>query len=182
MEETGRTSSRRSLFARGFLVAAGALGISAARRPATARASVPYAKGRELRLYGRNFHLHAPSRLAGQLPAKGDRHSAYGELLDRPKGKVIGDFTAAHLTHESPFAEVASSLEIHTFALKEGTIHGLGLTSRGADGHFVILGGTGIYSGIKGSYVAHQRSRELGGNGTAEFHLSLSGKEAANGV
>jgi hypothetical protein len=182
MEETGRTSSRRSLVTRALLLGAGAFGIKAARRPATARASTPNGAGEELRLYGRNFHLHGPSHLAGQVPVKGERHSAYGELLDRPRGRVVGHFTAAHLTHESPFARVASSLEIHTFALAEGTIHGLGSAPRGADGHFVILGGTGRYSGVEGSYVARQQSRELGGNGTAEFHLTLAGKGVANGV
>ena len=88
---------------------------------------------------------------------------------------MVGHFTAAHLTHDSPFAAGASSLEIHTFALKDGTIHGLGSAARGAEGHFVILGGTGRYAGASGSYVARQSSRELGGNGTAEFHLTLAG-------
>jgi hypothetical protein len=174
MEETTRTSSRKSILGRGLLLAAGALGVGAARRPETAGAAALRGKGTELRLYGRNFHLDAPSHRAGQVPAKGDRHSAYGELLNRPGGKVVGHFTAAHLTQQSPFAAAASSLEIHTFTLKEGTIHGLGSASRGADGHFVILGGTGRYSGVQGSYVARQHSRELGGNGTAEFQLTLA--------
>jgi hypothetical protein len=105
----------------------------------------------------------------------GERHSGYGELLDRPGGNVVGHFIAAHLTNHSPFAAAASSLEIHTFTLKAGTIHGLGAASRGAEGHFVILGGTGRYAGARGSYVARQRTRELGGDGTAEFHLTLAG-------
>ena len=175
MEEATGTSSRRSLLGRGLMVAAGALGISAARRPGTAAASEPRGEAAQLRLYGRNFHLHSPSNRAGQVPENGDRHSAYGELLDRPGGTVVGHFTAAHLTHQSPFAAAASSLEIHTFTLKGGTIHGLGTVARGAEGHFVILGGTGRYSGARGSYVARQGSRELGGNGTAEFLLTLAG-------
>ena len=95
---------------------------------------------------------------------------------------MVGHFTAAHLTHDSPFAAAASSLEIHTFTLEGGTIHGLGAVSRGAEGHFVILGGTGVYVGARGGYVARQATRELGGNGTAEFHLTLAGGEAAHGV
>ena len=137
----------------GCMLAAGALGLGAAQR-ADASGSVPSrvwqgTKPTELRLYGRNFHLHAPDHRAGQVPVKGERHSAYGELLDRPNGKVVGHFTAAHLTHDSPFAAGASSLEIHTFALKDGTIHGLGTAARGAEGHFVILGGTGRYAGAR---------------------------------
>jgi hypothetical protein len=182
MEEAPRTSSsRRSLLGRGFLLAAGALGIGAAERPGGARAARKLG-ATQLRLYGRNFHLHAPSHRAGQVPASGDRHSAYGELLDRRGGTVIGHFTAAHLTHDSPFAAAVSSLEIHTFTLRDGTIHGLGSAVRGADGQFLILGGTGRYAGIQGSYVARQATRELGGNGTAEFRLTLTRREGLHGV
>lgn len=177
MEDAPRSSSsRRSLLGRGLLLAAGAVGLGTAAGHATA------APERHLRLYGRNFHLHAPSRRAGEIPASGDRHSAYGELLDRRDGAVVGHFTAAYLTHDSPFAEAMSSLEIHTFALGDGTIHGLGSALRGEAGHFVILGGTGRYAGATGSYVARQQPRELGGDGAAEFHLTLTGREGTHGV
>lgn len=178
MEEPTRVASRRGLLGRGALLVAGALGIVAARRQGPAEAAAPATvstvKGTELRLYAQNFHLHAPSHRAGQLPVKGDRHSAYGELLDRAGGKVVGHFTSAHLTQDSPFTPAVSTLEIHTFHLEDGTIHGLGSALAGAAGHFVILGGTGRYTGASGGYVALQRQRELGGNGTAEFHLQLA--------
>src|SRR5262245_23110399 len=99
MEETTRRSSRRGLLGRAFLVAAGAVGLGAAKA-----AAAPAPSTTELRLYGRRLHLHSPARRAGQLPEKGDRHSAYAELLDRPGGPVVGHFTAAHLTLDSPFA------------------------------------------------------------------------------
>lgn len=175
MADAIETSSRRNVLVRGLVLVGGAVGLGAARRAESAQAATSEAKGSELRLYGRNFHLHAPSHVRGQVPAGGDRHSGYGELLSKPGGKVVGHFTAAHLTHQSPFAAAASSLEIHTFTLKTGTIHGLGTVTRGAEGHFVILGGTGRFAGARGSYVAHQRLRELGGDGTAEFHLTLAG-------
>jgi hypothetical protein len=177
MGEAIRTSSRRGLLGRGLLVAAGALGVGAATRSARSELAPPTVKAKdgELRLYGRNFHLQAPARRPGEVPVSGERHSAYGELLDRPKGKVVGSFTAAHLTQESPFAATVSSLEIHTFALRDGTIHGLGTAARGSEGHFVILGGTGRYSGVQGSYRASQDVRELGGNGSADFHFTLAG-------
>jgi hypothetical protein len=179
MGEAVRTASRRGVLGRGLLLVAGAFGLGAAQR-AEGAVAVPArtwqgTTATELRLYGRNFHLHAPDRRAGQVPVKGERHSAYGELMERPNGKVVGHFTAAHLTHDSPFAAGVSSLELHTFTLEGGTIHGLGSVARGAEGHFAILGGTGRYAGAQGSYVARQSSRELGGNGTAEFHLTLAG-------
>jgi hypothetical protein len=176
-----RSSSRRSVLGRGFLLVAGAFGLGAAERPGSARAARKLG-ATQLRLYGQNFHLQAPSHRPGRIPANGERHSAYGELLDRRGGTVIGHFTAAHLTHDSPFAAAVSSLEIHTFSLGDGTIHGIGSAVRGADGEFLILGGTGRYSGIQGSYLARQGTRELGGNGTAEFRLTLTRREGLHGV
>ena len=178
MGEAIRSTSRRGLLGRGLLVAAGALGLGAAARAERSGGVVPSFGSKdadELRLYGRNFHLQAPTRRAGEVPVNGERHSAYGELLDRPGGKVVGHFSAAHLTHDSPFAAAVSSLEIHTFALEGGTLHGLGTAARGSEGHFVILGGTGRYSSAQGSYRARQGVRDLGGNGSAEFHFTLAG-------
>jgi hypothetical protein len=103
-------------------------------------------------------------------------------LLDRRGGTVIGHFTAAHLTHDSPFGAAVSSLEIHAFTLRDGTIHGLGSVERGADGQFLILGGTGRYAGIQGSYLARQATRELGGDGAAEFRLTLTRREGSHGI
>jgi hypothetical protein len=175
MGEAIRMSSRRGLLGRGLLLAAGALGVGASARSVKSELSAPTKNDTELRLYGRNFHLQAPARRAGEVPVSGERHTTYGELLDRPNGKVVGSFTAAHLTHESPFAAAISSLEIHTFALKDGTIHGLGMVARGSEGRFVVLGGTGRYSGVQGSYRATQGVRELGGNGSADFHFAIAG-------
>jgi hypothetical protein len=112
---------------------------------------------------------------------KGDRHTAYGELLDGPDGAAVGHLTAAHLTLDSPFA-AAASLEIHTFDLADGTIHGLGTVPRGAVGTFVVLGGTGRFTGATGSYTARVGLRELGGDGTAEFRFTLAGLEGRNGI
>ena len=173
-EATG--TSRRSVIGRGLLLAAGALGISAAARADRPAWAAPSTKkdAVRLKLYGRNFHLHSGSDRPGRVPEKGDRHSAYGELLDRPNGRVLGHFSAAHLTHESPFAAAASSLELHTFTLTDGTILGLGSVARGTEGQFVVVGGTGRYAGARGGYTALQHLRELGGNGTAEFQLTLA--------
>ena len=180
MEEASGASTRRGLLGRGLLVAAGVVGLGGAvRHSSTVEAVQP--SRTELRLYGRHLHLHAPTRRAGELPQKGDRHTAYAELLDGPEGAAVGHFSAAHLSLDSPFAAV-SSLEIHTFDLPDGTLHGLGSAVRGADGHFVILGGTGKYTGATGSYLARQLPRELGGNGTAEFHLTLAGMEVGHGL
>jgi hypothetical protein len=180
MEDAPRVASRRSVLGRGALLVAGALGVGAAARKvvpgdadATAAPAQP-TRPRELTLFARHYHLHSPTHRAGQIPGKGERTSAYGELLDRPGGKVVGHFTAAHMTLDSPFAAGLGSLEVHTFHLGDGTLHGLGAAAPGAEGQFVILGGTGSFAGAKGGYVARQRHREAGGDGTADFHLQLA--------
>src|SRR5262245_21604457 len=178
--EASNVSSRGGLLGRGLPVAAGAVGVGAAARQSSGGGAIavrPQASRAELKLFARHLHLHAPDRRAGELPRKGDRHSAYAELLDRRDGAAVGHFSAARLTLDSPFA-AASSLEIHTFDLEDGTIHGLGSAARGSDGTFVVLGGTGRYTGATGSYLARLFPRELGGNGAAEFHLTLEGLEA----
>ena len=180
MEEAQSVSSRRGLLGRGLLVAAGVIGLGGAVRHTSAAEAVKPSRT-ELKLYGRHLHLHAPDRRAGELPQKGDRHTAYAELLDSPEGAAVGHFSAAHMSLDSPFA-AASSLEIHTFDLNGGTIHGLGSAVRGTDGQFVVLGGTGRYVGATGTYLARQLPRELGGNGTAEFHLTLAGMEVGHGL
>ena len=40
-----------------------------------------------------------------------------------------------------------------------------------------MIGGTGRYAGATGSYVARQSLREHGGEGTAEFTLTLDDLE-----
>src|SRR5262249_57077206 len=146
MQEASSVSSRRGLLGRGLLVAAGVLGRGAATRQSSTAVEAQPSRS-ELKLYGRHLHLHASTRRAGELPRKGDRHTAYAELLDGPDGTAVGSFSAAHLSLDSPFA-AASSLEIHTFDLPGGKLHGLGSAARGADGgHFVILRRTGPYTG-----------------------------------
>jgi hypothetical protein len=68
--------------------------------------------------------------------------------------------------------EVDGSLELHTFRLEGGTLLGIGSMIAG-ESIFAIAGGTGRYAGSSGTYVAEQRIRELGGDGTAEFIIDL---------
>jgi hypothetical protein len=178
MEEANLTSSRRGMLGRMLVLATGAVGAGFAGRVAAADAAPP---ATTLVLHGRRFHLSSPSHRSGEVPAPGDRLTGHGELLDGPNGRTIGHFTSAFFAFDSPFA-AAGSLELQTFNLETGTIHGLGSVATGADGHFAILGGTGHFAGARGSYVGRQRLRELGGDGTAEFHLTLVGQEALNGV
>ena len=174
MDEEIRGPSRRGFLRRGLVLAVGALGLGAGRASASLGAVVPQ---QQLTLYGRHFHLHAPNRRAGVVPATGERLTAYGELLARPGGKKVGEFSSAHFALGSPFGAspaAAASLEFHNFNLNDGTIIGLGTALQGDESVFAIVGGTGRYAGASGTYAARQHSRELGGNGTAEFRFNWS--------
>lgn len=167
--------NRRLLLKRGLLAAAGAVGFGAVSRDAKATLAMPATGTRELRLYGRAWRLDTPGRRPGEAIQPGDQGAVSGELLDRPNGRVIGQFHGSRLA-TGPRAQTA--MEVHTIVLPKGTIVGMG-TSLFGDAVFAIVGGTGAYATARGSYVATQRLREQGGNGTAEFTLMLhGGKEA----
>jgi hypothetical protein len=173
MDEQTRGSSRRGFLARGAVLVVGALGLGAGRVSVSSAAIVP---ARDLTLYGRLFHLHGPGRRAGVVPVKGERLTGYGELFDGPNGAKVGEFFSTLFTLGSPFgptAAGATGLEYHSFNLHDGTILGLGTGAAGGESEFAIVGGTGRYAGARGTYLAQQRPRELGGNGTAEFRLTL---------
>ena len=107
---------------------------------------------------------------------KGDRVTGYGELL-AADGTVAGHFSSSYVALDSPFA-APGSLELHVLTLVGGTIHGIGATSGGLEEQFSILGGTGEFAGVRGTYVARQAPREHGGDGSARFALTLYRREA----
>ena len=86
-------------------------------------------------------------------------------------GQFYGSRLAIQSGIEGPVA-ADGSMELHTFRLEGGTILGIGSTIAG-ESIFSIAGGTGRYAGSRGTYIAQQRLRELGGDGTAEFTIDL---------
>jgi hypothetical protein len=102
--------------------------------------------------------------------------SIYGELLDEGTGRKVGEFYSACFCMAAPFGPgplAAANVELHNLNLLDGTLVGMG--SAGADANtYAIVGGTGRYQGAVGSYVARQRPLELGGDGTAEFVVTLT--------
>jgi hypothetical protein len=168
--------SRRSILKRGLVLVAGAVGLSAASgNSASAATRLDTGRGR-FRLYGSNWRLATPNRQPGEAIQLGDHGAVYGQLLDRPKGKLLGRFYGSRLAIQSAlggYERADAGVEVHTFVFPGGTIVGMG-TSLPGRSVFAIVGGTGAYAGATGSYTATQRLRELGGNGTAEFDLTLS--------
>ena len=173
---TTNGQSRRTMLKRGLVLAAGAFGVTAAGKEAKAATmTVPS----RLQLFGTNWRLAVPDRQPGEIVRLGDHGAVYGDLLDRPKGKTLGQFYGSRLAIQSAsggHARADASIEVHTFVLPHGTIIGMGTAVFG-EAMFAVVGGTGIYAGARGSYSATQRLREHGGNGTADFVLNLKSLE-----
>jgi hypothetical protein len=159
--------SRGGFLARGLVLALGAFGIGAGSAAEASAAPAPAS----LVLYGRFLHLHAPNRRAGVPPVKGEHLTANAELLDRPGGRVLGEFSSGLFALGAP--ATAGSLELHSFNLEDGTILGLGTATPHGVSTFAVVGGTGRFAGARGTYDAVLRAREHGGDGTAEFQISL---------
>lgn len=176
MSSESSKATRTSVLRRGALLLGAAIGLQAAPQAAAALTATKPAP-ETLKLFGRRWHAQAQGRRAGKLPARGDRLGIYGELARRPDGKKAGEFYSAYFSHLAPFGpgpQAAAGLELHTFNLDDGTILGQG-SHWGEEGVYAVVGGTGRYIGARGSYIAHQRPMELGGDGTAEFVFTLAG-------
>jgi hypothetical protein len=168
-----QTTTRGGALKKLLLVAGGAVGVGVAgdrllndnhdAAPATAAPARP--EPRTVVLHGRGWRFDSPSTQAGELPASTDVQVPVGTLVDT-NGKELGLFRAASL------ATLAGVLELHTFDLSDGTILGIGPAGI-HEKPFAIVGGTGRYTGASGTYVARQSPRELGGDGTAEFTMTL---------
>jgi hypothetical protein len=173
-EHTNNGQSRRGLLGRGLLVVAGAIGVGAGAGATKLATDSSAESPQRLQLYGRNWLLQTPARKQGERLVPGEHGTVHGELVDS-KGKTVGQFYGSRLAIQSALpGSVAAdgSMELHTFRLEGGTILGFGSTIAG-ESIFSIAGGTGRYAGSRGTYVAQQRLRELGGDGTAEFTIDL---------
>ncbi len=186
--------NRREALKRGFLMIGAAVGVGTAGKAlvsssgdsAPARSRGP--RMEQLTLHGRQWHLTSTELKPGQLPDKGSRLLGRGELVDAPgaTGTAIGEFHATSFGIDSPGragADGAATLEFHTFNLSDGTLMGSGTARASLDAAdvFAIVGGTGKYVGARGSYVARQQPLELGGDGTAQFTLTLITEEGLDG-
>ncbi|MDX6411472.1 MAG: hypothetical protein QOE91_988 [Gaiellaceae bacterium] len=167
------STTRSGVLKRIALVAGGAVGLAFAGRETlagethAAPAALPAnGKATALVLRARDVHLAVPGSVPGELPPTGIQAVPGGRIVDA-KGKTLGSFSAANLPG------VGTALQLHTFDLGDGTILGIGAAGQ-HDSPFAIVGGTGRFAGANGTYVAKQSPRELGGDGTAEFTLTLS--------
>jgi hypothetical protein len=172
-EGSGGTT-RGSALKRFALLAGGAAGLGAVGgkmlgQQAAVPAAVPGAADRKTKtvmLHGRNWRHTVHDAEPGRMPAATAARTPAGNIVDG-RGRELGTFRAANLLG------TGSALQLQTFDLFDGTILGIG--SAGIhENPFAIVGGTGRYVGVSGTYVAKQSPRELGGDGTAEFTLTLT--------
>jgi hypothetical protein len=173
-------TSRRQMLKSSLALAAGAVGIGAARKAMGSGGSDPPAPPRPagrmpkgMTLSGRDVHAVAAGRPAGHGPVAGERTALSGKLVD-DSGAAIGDFFVSSTTFGSPLDDAPSTVESHTFRLPDGTIHGMGTADAGRDSVFAIVGGTGRYLGARGSYTARHMPIELGGDGSAAFTMTFT--------
>jgi len=170
------SAGRRDILKRGALGAASVAAVAVAAGAATtsSRSSsvTPAQDGAEtIRLIGRGWHADSAK---ATLPGKGDRFAVYGELYE-PSGNKAGEFFSSNIGVDSPFqitGEGRGTFEMHTLSLADGTIVGVGIGG-GSERSYAIVGGTGKYAGARGSYLARQDTYGLGGDGNAEFLLTL---------
>lgn len=190
MVGTRREALKRGLVLLGAAVGAGTAGkavfdTAQTRADPATRPAVGVGT-QELKFHGRQWHVSASGLRPGQLPDRGQRLLGQGELTDTPGGAKVGEFFATSFGVDSPGRagpDGVATLEMHTFNLADGTIIGTGTARAALDAEdvFAIVGGTGRYVGARGSYVARQQPQEWGGDGTAEFTLTLVTEEAHHG-
>jgi hypothetical protein len=163
---------RRSVLTRGAAGLAAGLALFIGRTDS--RPTVVVSKGdpRTVTLYGRGWTAHADDLRFGVLPKPGERYAVHGDLAESANGLKVGDFASAVFT----LAAHGNTVEMHTINLASGSIIGMG-SGIGAKRTFAIVGGTGKYTGARGSYVVEQDIYGFGGTGAAKLSLTIATEE-----
>lgn len=172
---------RRSLPARrnalGAITAgiAGFLGLATFTRSAEAASRPPDASNPPSRVAasGATLILSSPAYLIQAINA--NPNNLIGPLVDQSTGAVAGEFRCVRFATPTPFQKTAfnrDSVQHHVFTLANGEIYGIG-TTVDDDGDFAVLGGTGAYANVIGTYHAKITDRRRGGAQTAMFSFQL---------
>lgn len=180
MEKRG--TGRRTLLQRGFALLAGGAALIAGARTGRLQAAAPArpAENTEgtLTLYARKRPLAAPPRGSHAGQRSPGRLVASGELLDAPGGRSIGEFHTNCFCLETPFGPQAagSNLEFQVLQLNDGTLFGLcaGAVDHGAARAHAVVGGTGRYTGARGSYVERAATSTSGSHDLVELVVTLA--------
>jgi len=160
----GEGTTRRAMVTRGLLLIAGAFGAGVAATKLSdggeaKPASAPATGRSTLTLTSPDVRLYDSTSEPGKLPDLKAVKTPHGTLVDS-KGREVGDFTTAALTG------AGAPMAMQRLVFPDGTIVGVGQI--GVDGDYAIVGGTGRYDGVGGSY-ALRMNRKI-----AEFTLRLT--------
>jgi hypothetical protein len=160
----GEGTTRRAMVTKGLLLIAGAFGAGVAATKLSdggeaKPASAPATGRSTLTLTSPDVRLYDPTSEPGKLPDLKAVKTPHGTLVDS-KGREVGDFTTAALTG------AGAPMAMQRFVFSDGMIVGVGLA--GLDGDFAIVGGTGRYDGVGGSYALRMNGK------IAEFKLRLT--------
>jgi len=153
-------ATRRAAIARGLALLAGLAGAGAAGRELARRS------GEETVV----LRARERERPPGRAERAGERVTLVAELYGAdgaPAGALYGAGFALRGPGEP---EGPERLELHTFELAGGTIVGTGTVGL-SEGTFAILGGTGSFAGVRGTYLVRRPPREAPG---ADVELVLS--------
>lgn len=172
--------SRRQLLSGAAVLGLGAAaGITAGRAvheltaqpaspPTTAPASTAGSAGQTtMTLQAQRVRIESIGQQPGVLPPVDRPFAAHGVVTDA-NGAALGSFAITPLPG-------AAALQLHSFELDGGTLLGLGASTAG-EGTFAVIGGTGRYQGVTGSYTARVGTDPSGRQASAEFKFNLSGE------
>jgi hypothetical protein len=120
-----------------------------------------------LTLQAPQVRIESIGQQPGMLPPVDRPFAAHGVVSDA-NGAALGSFAITPLPG-------AAALQLHSFELDGGTLLGLGVSTAG-EGTFAVIGGTGRYQGVTGSYTARVGTDPSGRQASAEFKFNLSGE------
>jgi hypothetical protein len=185
--------TRRGALKSGVALLAGVVGLEVAGRARDGAAAsppppqAPSPSATTLVLEARGLHAMPVGGRVGAPVERGERLTLHADLLHGGGGGPAGTLTGVSHCTAAPLSSDGSpvgALEMHTLALRDGTIVGMGTSPAVAAGAaaFAVVGGTGRYAGARGSYLAEQQTDAAGGPGCARYTLTLISAEDNRGL
>jgi hypothetical protein len=163
-------TSRRALLGRIGAAAGVAAVAGVAGTTAKGRSAVPSVRVEPLNpvipgaISGADWRLIRPGVAPGTLPPIGTPSLPVGHLVDA-EGEHIGMFESSVMPGSG------NGTHLHHLTFDDGTLSAVG-PSTTADASFAVIGGTGRFAGVSGSYHLSQSPAPSGG--TAEFTFAIT--------
>lgn len=173
-------SSRRDALKGGLGLAIASIGLAPAARAVTHKAPSGKSLASRSAFVLQATNVRPVGLEFGRRPDIGDRYTLVGDLREGVRGAALGEFFANVVALERAGAVAPGpTLAMHSHVLKfaDGVLFGMGTVSTGeAADAFAIIGGSGQFAGVTGTYLATLRPLALGGDGSARFDVQLTGE------